>query len=238
MITVILMKCRYYLHYLAILFPIAMGVTLLSAHSSKKSETWEIDNLQEIGGHSVTVYGNPQVVDTEIGKAIQFDGDGDMLIVDGNPIGEAKEFTVEVVIKPDASFPNNIAPRFIHIENRRKGVGRRLMVELRVNEKNMCYMDAFLQTDIEKLALIDETLVHPTNEWLHVAVSYKDNVLTTYFNGQKELTGQISYKEIIMNSGGEVGIGGRMNKKYWFSGLIKTLKVTHSALEPKDFINN
>ncbi len=86
--------------------------------------------------------------------------------------------------------------------------------------------------------MIDETLVHPTNEWLHVAVSYKDNVLTTYFNGQKELTGQISYKEIIMNSGGEVGIGGRMNKKYWFSGLIKTLKVTHSALEPKDFINN
>jgi hypothetical protein len=67
------------------------------------------------------------------------------------------------------------------------------MVELRVNEKNQCYLDAFLQTDTENLALIDSTLVHPTEQWLHAAVVYRDGVLSTYINGDQrtERTGQI-----------------------------------------------
>ena len=61
--------------------------------------------------------GNPEVVETDIGTAVKFDGDGDMLLVGFNPIGEAKSFTVEVVFKPNASYPENIAPRIIHIQD-------------------------------------------------------------------------------------------------------------------------
>ncbi len=81
------------------------------------SETWKIDNLELIGGHKVSVIGDPEVLITDMGKAVKFDGDGDLLLVDFNPIGDAAAFTVEVVFKPNASYPENIAPRFIHIQD-------------------------------------------------------------------------------------------------------------------------
>ena len=204
---------------------------------SDKTENWEIDNLEEIGGHAVTVFGNPEVVETEIGKAIKFDGDGDMLLVDFNPIGSATEFTVEVVFKPDASFPNNTAPRFIHIQDPDDSFEKRLMIELRLTEQNKFYFDGFLKTDTGSLALIDKNLLHSTEKWVHAAVSYKDHKLTTYINGKKQLTGKIAYDKHFINPTGKVAIGGRMNKVSWFSGMIKTLKVTQIALKPEHFMS-
>jgi hypothetical protein len=111
------------------------------------------------------------------------------------------------------------------------------MVELRVNEKNQCYLDAFLQTDTENLALIDSTLVHPTEQWLHAAVVYRDGVLSTYMNGTKELSGQVRFTDSLINPVGKAAIGGRMNHVSWFNGLVKVLKVTPSALSPEDFMH-
>ena len=202
----------------------------------KKAEYWNIDNLSEIGGHNVTVFGNPELVDTELGKAVKFDGDGDMLLVDFNPLGNTSEFTVEVVFKPEACYPENSTPRFLHFQDPDDPDAKRLMVELRLNEKNQCYLDGFLKTDTGRLALIDERQVHPTEVWLHAAVTYKNNILTTYINGEKQLSGQIGYKDAFINPMGKVAIGGRMNKVDWFQGLIKTLKVTNVALKPDDFI--
>ena len=200
------------------------------------TEQWKLNNLVETGGHRIQVFGNPKVVDTEIGKAVQFNGNGDMLLVDFNPIGEAKEFTVEVVFKPDACYPENTAPRFIHIQDPQDPDAKRIMIELRLNEKNQCYLDGYLKTDTGSLVLIDKNLVHPTGVWMHAAVTYKSNILTTYLNGEKQLSGKIGYKEMIINYTGKVVIGGRMNKISWYKGLIKTLKVTKVALEPEDFI--
>ena len=201
-----------------------------------RSETWNIDNLDKIGGHDVWVNGDPEVVDTEIGKAVKFDGDGDMLLVDWNPIGEAKAFTVEVVFKPSASYPENVAPRFIHIQDPDDEEGKRLMIELRINEQNQCYLDGFMRTDTMSLVLIDENLVHPTDQWNSAAVTYENGVMTTWFNGKKELSGQLSYAETLINPFGKVAIGGRMDHRNWFNGYIKTLKVTDRALDPKEFI--
>ena len=217
-------------------FFISLICILFFSYNSEKVENWEINNLNEIGGHAVTVFGNPEVVETEIGKAVKFDGDGDMLLVDFNPIGSAKEFTVEVVFKPDASFPNNTAPRFIHIQDPDDPDEKRLMIELRLTEQNKFYFDGFLKSDTSSLALIDKTLLHPTEKWIHAAVTYKDYNLTTYINGEKQLTGQIAYDKHFINPTGKVAIGGRMNKVSWFSGMIKTLKVTQSALKPEHFM--
>ncbi len=212
------------------------AILFLSNCNSKKEEVWNLDNLETIGGHSVTVLGNPQVVETEIGKAIQFDGDGDLLLVDFNPLGNTTEFTVEVVFKPEACYPENKAPRFLHFQDPEDPEEKRLMIELRLNENNECYLDGFLNTDTSKLTLIDEKLVHPTEVWLHGAATYKNKVFTTYVNGEKQLTGVVGYENSFMNPTGKVSIGGRMNKVNWFRGTIKTLKVTNVALEPKDFI--
>jgi hypothetical protein len=204
--------------------------------SPDDSETWVIDNLQQIGGHEVAVTGNPKVVETPLGKAVRFDGDGDMLLVDHNPIGDATTFTVEVVFRQDACYPENTAPRFIHIQDPDDERAKRLMIELRVNERNQCYLDAFLKTDSDDLALIDEKLVHPTEKWLHAAVIYENGAMTTYLNGQKELSGQVSFQDTLINPVGKVALGGRMNHVSWFRGEIKTLKVTRRALSPEEFI--
>jgi hypothetical protein len=199
-------------------------------------ELWKLDNLEKIGGHAVQVSGNPQIVKTELGKAVKFDGIGDQLLIDFNPVKSAKEFTIELIFKPDACYPNNIDPRFVQIQDPDDPVGKRIMMELRVNEKNECYLDGFMKTDLESLTLINDSLVHPTNVWHHIAITYKDSILTTYFDGIKELSGIIKYTDQIVNPTGKTSLGARMNKVAYYKGMMRALKVTHAALEPNDFI--
>jgi len=199
------------------------------------SELWDISSLEMIGGHDVSTLGDPQVVATDIGDAVQFDGDGDRLLVDFNPIMDAREFTVELVFKPDACYPHNTDPRFLHMMDPDDPEEKRVMIELRIDENNMCYMDGFMKTDAASLALKDETLVHPTGIWQHVAITYKDSTLTTFFNGIEELNGTLHYEKVILNPTGKTSIGARMNEVKFYSGLIKTLKVTHARLAPEDF---
>ncbi len=219
-----------------LLLYIAMTGASLHASDTIYYEVWDISNLENIGGHAVTALGDPQVVSTEIGDAVQFDGDSDRLLVDFNPIMDAKEFTVELVFKPDACYPNNTEPRFMHIQDPDDPDRKRVMIELRINANNQCYMDGFINTDAGNLTLIDETLVHSTEVWQHVAITYRDSIFTTYFNGTKELSGTLLYDSVIVNTIGKTSLGGRMNDVAFYAGLMKTLKVTHTSLEPEDFI--
>ncbi len=82
----------------------------------------------------------------------------------------------------------------------------------------------------------DENHLHPTEQWLHAAIVYSNSVMTTYVNGVKELLGEVGFTETLINPSGKVAIGGRMNHVAWFSGLVKTLKVNHMALEPEDSV--
>lgn len=228
------MQSRYPKPLLVILTISLIG--LLNGCHTDEPILWQIDSLTEIGGHPVTVSGNPQLVDTELGTAVQFDGEEDLLLVDHNPIGGAKEFTVEVLFKQAPSYPYNTTPRFIHIQDPEDQAHKRLMIELRVNAQNMCYMDAYLNTDLGGIPLMDSTLLHHTNKWQHIAVTYQDSVLSTYFNGKKELNGKIGYHQTVINPKGKVSIGGRMNHKHYFQGQIKALKVSKRALEPAEFM--
>ncbi|MBN2697202.1 MAG: T9SS type A sorting domain-containing protein [Bacteroidales bacterium] len=208
----------------------------MSAQDTAYYELWDIDNLENIGGHSVEFLGNPEVVNTELGAAVEFDGDGDRLLVDANPIGESKEFTVEVIFWPKASYPANTEPRFIHIQDPDDPQSKRVMIELRLNESGACYLDGFMLTDIGNLALIDETLTHPTETWLHAAITYKEGVFKTYMEGMEELSGNVAFQNTILGSDGKTSIGSRMDARNWFNGRIKTLKVTRKALAPEEFL--
>jgi hypothetical protein len=218
-----------------VLFQLLYGLSIY-ASDTIYYEIWDIASLDTIGGHGVTVFGDPQVVPSDIGKAVQFDGVEDQLLVDFNPLKDATEFTVELVFNPDACYPDNTAPRFVHIQDPDDPEGKRVMMELRINENNQCYLDGYVKTDREGLTLIDEFLVHPTEKWHHAALTYKDSVLTTWFNGEKELNGILKYTSTIVNDTGKTSLGARMNKVTHYSGLMKTLKVTHACLEPEDFI--
>ena len=215
--------------------PIASSTSLF-ASDTIYYELWDMNSLELIGGHEVTVLGDPQMVNTDIGDAIKFDGDMDQLLVDFNPIRDAIAFTIELVFKPDASYPDNPDPRVVHIQDPNDPDEKRVMMELRIDKNNECYMDGFMKTDIENLTLMDESLVHPTETWQHIAITYNANILTTYFNGAKETYGVVNHSIKIVNTLGKTSLGARMNEKKYFAGVIKTLKITHAALEPKDFI--
>ena len=199
------------------------------------SEVWELNSLDKIGGHPVQVFGNPQIVNTEHGKAIKFNGINDKLLVDNNPIGDAKEFTVEVIFKPDPAFDISNEPRFIHIQDPDDSLSKRVLIELRLTRTKEWYLDGFMLTDAGEKTLVNKTLIHPAGEWVHAAVTYKDNIFKTFVNGVEELSGNVYFTEKLINKTGKTSIGGRMDNRNYYCGLIKSLKITRSALEPKDF---
>lgn len=216
-------------------------INSISARAESKTDTtyfelWDIDTLENTGGHPTTIIGNPQVVMTDMGKAVEFDGDGDMLLIDGNPLGEAKEFTIEIIFKPDGAYPQNTDPRFVHIQDPDDADAKRVMMELRITEENLWYLDGFMNTDNANLTLIDASFTHPTSQWMHAAVTYGNGVFKTYVNGTEELSDNVTYASEIVAPDAKTSLGARMNQRNWYRGIIKTFKVTQRVLTPEEFL--
>ena len=102
---------------------------------------WRLDNVRVIGGHAVAIAGTPRVVDTELGKAIEFNGTSDGLFLDVNPLAGLARFTVEVLFWPAADG----APeqRFVHFEEAK--TGNRALIELRLLPGPSWYLDTYLR---------------------------------------------------------------------------------------------
>jgi len=194
---------------------------------------WEINSLEQLNGLPVAAEGNPQLIDTPYGQAVRFDGEGDRLLIDANPLGEATEFTVEIIFRPNDAFPNNWEPRFFHIEAP-DNPNRRITIELRLNDRQQWYLDTYIKSEMSQHTLIDETLVHPVGEWAHAAITYKDRQFTAYVNGEKELSAEVDYLPIAAN--GQTSIGARMNRVHWFNGDILAVGISHEALAPEEFL--
>lgn len=205
----------------------------LGACSSYPSTLWRVDSLDSIGGFSAGSIGDPEIIDSPYGKAVMFDGDGDRILVDNNPLGDATEFTIEVIFKPNDAFPNNWEPRFFHIEAP-DNPNRRITIELRLNDSNEWYLDTYIKSELSQYTLIDETLVHPVNQWAHAAITYKDRQFSAYVNGKKELSAEVDYLPIAAN--GQTSIGARMNQVHWFNGAILLARITPKVLQPSEFL--
>jgi hypothetical protein len=197
-----------------------------------KQVLWPVNSLDSIGGHATTILGEPSLVDSKFGNAVMFDGDGDSLLVDNNPLYEAAEFTIEIIFKPNDAYPDNIEPRFFHIENS-KNQDRRVTIEVRLNDAHQWYLDAYIKSELSEHTLIDSALTHPVDVWTHAAITYKDRLFTSYVNGVKELSAEVDYMPI--SQAAKTSIGARMNKVHWFNGAIGFVAVTHSASEPDEF---
>lgn len=218
-----------------LLFPC---VAILLACASPKSPApdslvWNINSLTTIGGAPTKVLGNPRVVDTPYGTAVGFDGNGDRLLVDTNPVGDATEFTIEIIFNPDDAYPDNLEPRFFHIESP-DNPNRRITIELRLNDKKQWYLDAYIKSEQSQFTLIDPTKVHPVGKWAHAAITYKNREFVSYVNGEKELIGQVDYLPIASNA--KTSIGARMNQVHWFNGKILQVRISPRVLSTTEFL--
>src|SRR5436190_23127052 len=67
------------------------------AADSPSQEVWTFDRIDRIAGHATTVLGHPRVIDTPLGKAVEFNGVDDGLQLDVHPLAGAETFTFEAI---------------------------------------------------------------------------------------------------------------------------------------------
>jgi len=175
--------------------------------------------------------GEPFVIETEFGPAVEFDGFDDGLIIDYNPLFHADEFTIEVIFKPySSSLVSNTEQRFIHMQ---ESDDIRILIELRLTEDEHWFLDTFIKDGNSNLALYAEQFPHPVDNWYHAALTYKEGIMSHYVDGVEEMSGAVQYSKMFS---GKTSIGVRLNEVSWYKGAIRILKVTHKALDPQDFI--
>jgi hypothetical protein len=191
---------------------------------------WQLGDLNAASGVAASKSGNPLTVDSPFGSAVQFDGKQDGLFIDSNPLVNLRQFTVEVIFRPD---PEGLAEqRFLQMG---EVDGERLMMETRLTEDNHWYLDSYIKSGDSSTALIDKNRLHPTGEWHHLAVVVDEGKMDTFVAGKKELEGRIRFAPF---KSGRTSIGVRLNKVYWFKGVIARVRVTSRCLNPNEFIDS
>src|SRR5262245_55476055 len=136
------------------LFPFAVVLALSASLTAQTAPPppieWTLDILTRIGGYQVTVVGHPQVVDTPVGRAIEFDGVGDGVFVEGNPIDGLDRFRIDVLFQPAADGLEE--QRFLHVEE--PGSMNRALIELRHVPSGAWALDTYLRYGDAQLTLL------------------------------------------------------------------------------------
>ena len=116
---------------------------------------WTFDRLDQIGGHRTIVLGQPRVIDSPVGKAVEFNGKDDALFIDDHPLAGADAFTWEAIFRPDGGEKEQ---RWFHLSEQDPATGadaeNRMLFEIRVVEDKW-YFDSFNQSGAASKALIN-----------------------------------------------------------------------------------
>jgi len=196
------------------------------------SETWIFDSLSKIGGHAATAMGHPRVIDSPVGKAVEFNGVDDGLEIDVHPLAGAEAYTWEAVFRPDGG---NAEQRWFHLEeNPATGsdADNRMLFEIRVIDGKWC-LDAFNKSATAQKALLNRNNLHPLGAWYHVAAVYDGTELRSYINGVPDGAGQV---HLTPQGPGKTTVGVRMNRLFYFKGAVHMARFTRRALSPAEFL--
>ena len=210
-----------------------MGFSLASKGQNielkKETKTeWLLANLLQEKSSLAEISGNPKIVSSPYGEAVSFDGIDDALFLNELPLKSLQEFTVEMIFKPELN--GVFEQRILHIGESTKD---RMLLEIRAVDTNW-YFDGYTASGTNKKALIDEKLIHPLEQWYHVAFVVTPKSRTTYVNGKKELSLDFPFLPI---ESGQTSIGVRMNKVCWFKGAIYKIRITPKQVKPTDFMS-
>ena len=205
---------------------VLVGGVVMALAAPAASQTpgveWRLDSLERIGGHAVTIVGQPTVVDTDRGRAVAFDGIDDGLLIASNPLAGLSRFTIEVVFQPAAAGPEE--QRFLHFEESQ--TGNRALIELRMNKDGRWALDTFLRSPEPGLTLLDRAVTHTSAEWHVARLSYDGRTMTHFVDGVREGHGDVVFRPL---RDGQTSIGMRQNRVSWFKGLIHTVRVIPEA---------
>ena len=205
-----------------------IALAALAQQSRRQSETWTFDRLDKLGSHPAKVEGSPRVIDTPLGKAVEFDGVDDAIFLDVHPLAGAETFTWEVIFRPYSGGARE--QRFFHLQE--DGAQTRLLFETRLTGSQW-YLDSFAHSASASRALMDPEKLHPLDQWYHVAMVYDGKEFRNYVNGRLQGSAQI---RLTPQGPGRASAGVRINRVDYFKGAIRLARMTRSALSAERFL--
>jgi hypothetical protein len=206
----------------------------LALGETPTAEVWMFNKTSALGGHATEVLGHPQIIDTLIGKAVQFNGIDDAIFVSVHPLAGAQTWTWEVIFRPDADGAP--AQRFFHLSVQDPITGKdlddRLLFEIRIVDSRWC-LDSFATANGQSKVLLDCKKLHTLGKWYRVTAVYDGTILSNYVNDELQGQGTV---DLLPQRPGHSSIGVRINMKDHFKGAIYEARFTPRALPEKDFL--
>ena len=191
-------------------------------------ELWTFDRLEDIAGYPTKVEGHPRVIDSPVGKAVEFNGVDDALFIEDHPLADAATFTWEVIFRPDKG--GGPEQRFFHLQER--DTENRFLFEIRVTGDNW-FLDSFVMSATGSRTLFNSDHPHPLGAWYHAAQVYDGHQYRNYVNGVQENRGDLDFTP---QSAGHASAGVRINRRDYFKGAIARARFTKGALAPAEFL--
>jgi hypothetical protein len=217
-----------------LLVALRLGTGGAAAIQPSGSVVWIFDRLENIGGHRTTVVGDPGIIDSPVGRAVEFDGVGDGLFIDSHPLAGAGAFTWEAIFRPDGGQREQ---RWFHLSERHpqtgEDTGNRMLFEIRVVE-GQWYLDSYIQSGAENRTLMNRKALHPLNAWHHVASVYDGREFRNYVDGIEEGSAIVS---LAPQGEGHSSVGMRINRVFFFKGAVRLARFTRRALAPSEFLD-
>ena len=215
-------------------FAVVVAAGLLAGCTAVPPDTvWRFDRLDRIGGAATHVEGNPQVIATAAGPAVQFDGIADGLFVDSHPLAGAASFTVEAIFRPEGG---PFEQRWLHLSevDGKTGAdtGTRFLFEVRVVGERW-YLDAFTKGASYSQVLIVPEKQYPLGRWYRVAMSYDGKMFRSYVDGVLQAEAPVAFQP---QGNGHASVGVRINKVNWFKGSVYEARFTPRPLAPAQFL--
>jgi hypothetical protein len=198
---------------------------------------WSFDNCDATddsgNGHNGTIYGNPQCVDGEKGKAFSFDGvDNDFIEITDTDILKQFPLTIAAWVNPSIrndeaisyttpGYPNNVISNDIPAHG---GHGFGINVWSSGSEMKVELEDGWRSVP---------SAVFNSANWYHIVVVYTAGNVTSYVDGN--LIDNYSYYQQIPDGGDFVRIGKHNDDvgygtKRFFKGAIDEVRIYNRAL--------
>ena len=219
----------------------AAALVFMATAAQAEQAVWRFDNLSRIAGMAPKVEGSPRLVDSPVGKAVQFNGSDTALFFPGRPLVGARTFTIEAVFRPEGG---DFQQRWMHVAETDPATGLdanpngtadpnpRFMFEVRV-VKDQWYLDAFVQSKAGSKALAFPEKLHPINQWYAVEQTYDGKTYRAYVNGVLEGEADVAFTP---HGPGHMMVGVRMNHVNYFKGSVALARFTDHALAPGEFL--
>jgi Concanavalin A-like lectin/glucanases superfamily len=198
-------------------------------------EVWRFDQTASLGGHATHVLGSPKLIDTPMGKAVEFNGKDDALFVDVHPLAGARTWTWEMIFKPDAD--GSPEQRIFHLQSIDPATGldavdERMLFEIRIRNGQWC-LDSFAMAGGQRRTLLNCEKLHPFGPWYRVTAVYDGKMLRNYVGDEMQAEGELV---MPVERPGRSSMGTRINLVDYYKGGIFEARFTKRVLGVGDFL--